>query len=121
MGLTACAGGTDLSSVATTCTKSVDRAIAPSGDVYAGADFVELADDGESLSVSSPVSGEMGVAITGVAVGCIIKETQAPSWVEAQLRQTTEQDGEQEVTWGDLSMSYRFLPNDGLSVVVRHS
>jgi hypothetical protein len=119
MGLSGCAGGTDLSAVAGACTKAVDRAIASAGDEYTGADFLELGDDGESLSVSSPVSGEMGTAITGVAVGCIMRETDAPSTVEAQLRRTTELDGRQEVTWGDLTMSYRFLPNKGLSAVVR--
>jgi hypothetical protein len=119
--LSGCAGGTDLSAVAGTCTKAVDRAIAAAGDEYTGADFVALGDDGKSLSVSSPIAGEMGTAITGVAVGCIMKETEAPSSVEARLRQTTELDGRQEVSWGDLTMSYRFLANEGLSAVVRRA
>jgi hypothetical protein len=119
VGLTACAGGTDLAAVAGTCTKALDKAIAPAGGKYSGADFLKLGDDGKSLSVSSPVSGEMGTALTGVAVGCILKETQAPSSVEGQLRLATELDGRQEVRWGGLTMSYRFLPNDGLSAVVR--
>lgn len=120
MSLTACAGGTDLSAVAGICTKAIDRAIAPAGGQYTGADFIELGDDGDSVSVSSPISGELGTNLTGVAVGCIMKQTQAPSWVEAQLRETTTLDRPKEVTWGDLTMSYRFLPNDGLSAVVTH-
>jgi len=119
--LTGCSGGTDLSVVAGICTRAIDRAIGPAGDQYTGADFIELRDHGESLSVSSPISGEIGTNITGVAVGCIMKETQAPSWVEARLRETTTLDPPQEVTWGDVTMSYRFLPNDGLSAVVRHA
>jgi hypothetical protein len=119
MSLTACAGGTDLSAVAGVCTKAVDKAIASAGEEYTGADFVELGDDGQSVSVSSPISGEMGTAITGLAVGCIMKETQAPSWVEAELRQTTELDTRQEITWGGLTMSYQFTLNDGLNAVVR--
>ncbi len=119
MSLTACAGGTDLSAVASTCTKAVDRAIAPAGDEYTGADFLKLGDDGKSMSVSSPISGEMGTAITGVAVGCIMKETQAPSWVGDQLREETELDTRREVSWGGLTMSYRFTLNDGLDAVVQ--
>jgi hypothetical protein len=119
LSLTACTG-TDLSAVAATCTKAIDRAIAPAGDRYTGSDFLELDDDG-SLSVSSPIAGQMGTAITGVAVGCIMKETQAPSFVEAQLRNGTVSDGPQEVTWGGVTMSYRFLPNLGLRAVVRRT
>src|SRR5215213_4509529 len=97
MSLSGCAPQTDLSGVAATCTKAVDRAVAGVGG-YTGADFVELDDDAGSLSVSSPVNGQLGINITGVAVGCIMKETEAPSTVESRLRQTTERDGRQEVT-----------------------
>lgn len=117
--LAGCTAGTDLSAVARTCTATVDRAIAPAGGRYTGGDFLTL--DDESLSVSSPIAGEMGTNITGVAIGCIMKETKAPSFVEAQLRQTNVSDGRQEVSWGDLTMSYRFLPNQGLRAVVRRT
>jgi len=119
MSLSGCAHQTDLSAVAAACTKAIDRTVAGAGGGYTGADFVQLGDDAESLSVSSPAKGQLGIDITGIAVGCILKETEAPSTVEARLRETTELDGPQEVTWGDLTMSYSFVPNNGLRAVVK--
>ena len=115
--LTGCTVGTDLSAVAETCTKAVDRAIGTAGGGYSSGDFLEL-DDG-SLSVASPVRGQLGTAMTGVAVGCVMKETGAPASVEARLRKGTELDGRREVSWGDLTMSYQFIPDKGLRAVVR--
>ena len=117
-GLTGCTVGTDLSAVADTCTTVIDKAVATPGRGYSSGDFLAVDDDG-SLSVTSPVRGQLAAAITGVAVGCIMKETGAPASVEARLRQGTVLDGRREVSWGDLTMSYRFLADEGLRAVVR--
>ena len=115
--LAGCTSGTDLSAVADTCTKVIDGAMATAGGQYSSGDFLEVDGDG-SLSVTSPVKGQLGAAITGVAVGCIMKETAAPASVEARLREGTVLDGQREITWGDLTMSYRFHPDEGLRAVV---
>jgi hypothetical protein len=91
--------------------------MAAAGGDYTSRDF--LAVDHDALRVSSPVRGQLGTAITGVAVGCILKETGAPASVEAELRGRTPRDGRREVSWNDVTMSYRFLPEKGLRAVVR--
>ncbi len=114
-GLTA---STDLSAVGKACTTAVDKAITGMGDQYAGKDFVEISKGGESVSVSSPVPGDNGAIVVGVALGCILQETRAPSTVEAKLQQVTALDGRQEAYWSDLTMTYSFDQDNGLSAVL---
>jgi len=115
---TAVTTSTDLSAAGSTCTKAVDKAISGMGDQYAGRDFVEVGKGGASLSVSSPVSGENGAIVSATAVGCILRETEAPGSVQIELEGITAQDGRQEASWNDVTMSYLFDPDRGLRVVL---
>jgi hypothetical protein len=119
--LAACSGlteSTDLSAVGKACTKAVDKAITGMGDQYAGRDFVEISEDGESVSVSSPVNGENGAIVAGLALGCILQKTRAPSTVEARLQRMTPVDGRREAYWSDLTMTYSLDLDRGLTAVV---
>jgi hypothetical protein len=118
LALTACTGVTDLTAAGTTCTKTVDKAIAGMGDQFTAGDFVTIGADGGSVSVSSPVKGENGAIVSAVAVGCLLRETKAPYAVRTALEDVTTQDGRQEVSWSDLTMSYALDPDFGLSAVV---
>lgn len=86
------------------------------GDAVADA-WIELGDDGATLTVESPTSSEGDVQISAVAMHCALNETDAPYAVTSQVEQTTALEGRQEISWEGIDLSWSYHPNNGVSAV----
>jgi hypothetical protein len=51
-------------------------------------------------------------------IACVLRELEAPADVTARMDSTRALDGMQEATWGRVSASWTYHPDDGLDVIL---
>lgn len=81
--------------------------------------YIEVLDDGEALSIDG--AGDDGVGASIDEIACILAAIDVPDAVVSRMDGTRALDGMQDASWGDLSASWTYHPDDGLDVIVETS
>lgn len=105
------AGGSGASPAAGSPLHDAVRACAPDDP------DVQLGDDGASLVISRVAADERpGAAMT--ALTCVLAEVDIPDAAVSRMETTRALDGRQEATWDDLTASWTYHPDSGLTVIL---
>lgn len=107
--------GTVLEEAYSVCGDRVDEGKKPSEPPMS--DFVTVGDDGDSLTISSPQSGSGYALLSVLIMQCFLNETGASDAVVSQVEQTNSLMGRQEAEWDDVTLSWSYHPDSGVSAV----
>lgn len=114
----------DFATVQEACAGEVFEDLMARGHPELGAKAVmRVGDDGASLDVSPSYDGDDVLApialsfASVVAAKCVLRETEAPDAVVAQVNQVSAIDGRQEAEWDGVSLSYSYHPESGFTGV----
>lgn len=119
--LTACGSGSDGrdggDGPAETAVTEEPRLVEAAKESYAASSsYVEVLDNGNGLSIDGEGEEAVGASIDEIA--CILVELDVPDVVTSRMEQTRALDGMQDATWGDLTASWTYHPDNGLDIIV---
>ena len=78
--------------------------------------WIELGDEGQSLSMDTEGEETSGASYSDVA--CVLDELGIPDSVSSRMGNTRALDGRQEAQWGEFSASWGYHPDSGMNVVI---
>ncbi|KGJ82784.1 hypothetical protein GY21_00025 [Cryobacterium roopkundense] len=81
--------------------------------------FIELGDEGQSLSMQTDGEESPGADVADVV--CVLGELEIPDSVLTRISSTRALDGRQTATWSDYSASWGYHPDNGLDIVIELS
>ncbi|MGH9151363.1 MAG: hypothetical protein ACRD03_02930 [Acidimicrobiales bacterium] len=101
-------GGTVIEEAATSCEVDDEPSFA-------------ILDDGRTLTMDGENAGTMSDASYEDFVedfACVLAALDMPASVGARMSNTRALDGMQDATWGDISASWTYHPDDGLNLIL---
>ncbi|KAA1426455.1 hypothetical protein [Nocardioides antri] len=97
------------------CGPELEEGMAEFGDDAPALDeVIRLEDDGNSIIVTTPEpGGEIASNLAFIAAACVLRETDAPATVTANMQTTTAMSGSQTATWEDIEVVWSYAAGVG--------
>ena len=100
------------------CKTEINKDLTTKGTAAKAIAYMDLATDGKSISIDGPAAADKYDTLEEeAALICLLGETKAPSGVSARMDNTTALDGAQHETWGTLTVTWTYHPDNGLDVI----
>jgi hypothetical protein len=84
-------------------------------------DDAKLGDNDTSLTLNGQGKKDLLTGLPDGIFDCILKAAKTPDFVRSQMSSTRALDGTQRATWGTISASWTYHPDNGLDVVMTES